>query len=71
MAERRPSLPSGHGDPGALGHHTGFEVAPQGDDELAGQGHDYDPPKAAARRADALVEDLPGRAGGQARCRSV
>ena len=36
----------------------GFDVAPEGDEQLAGHGHNGDPPCAPGQRADELAEPL-------------
>src|SRR3979409_1083655 len=38
------------------GNHSGFDVAPEGDEQLAGHGHNGDPSRAPRQLADALAE---------------
>lgn len=43
-------------DPDALWQHTGFNIAPQRDQQLPGHGDNGDAPRAALQRADARAE---------------
>ncbi len=52
---------SGSGDAGAGGHETGVGIAPQGDQQLAGYGHDHDPADPSPGTGGAGLEPLAQR----------
>src|SRR5450631_3364903 len=47
-----------HPDVDTNGNHSGFDVAPERDEQLASHGHNGDLPRASGQRADAIAEPL-------------